>query len=96
MNHTGRKCSKASMLYNTLEFFFVPGIEAFNLLFNLLTLNEPKAVMDCIDSFKLQAMTAFNKKLVRMFHGSRGAGGWQPRPIKEGFYAFVFSQMTND
>jgi hypothetical protein len=84
MNHTGRKCSKASMLYNTLEFFFVPGIEAFNLLFNLLTLNEPKAVMDCIDSFKLQAMTAFNKKLVRMFHGSRGAVFSKRAPLASG------------
>jgi hypothetical protein len=29
-----------------------------------------------------------------MLHGSRVAGGWQPRPIKEGLYVFVFSPMT--
>ena len=31
----------------------------------LLSLNEPKAVMVCIDSFKLQTMTAFNQKFLQ-------------------------------
>ncbi len=41
------------------------GIEAFILLINLLHLNESKAIMVCLDSFKLQAMIAFNQKLLR-------------------------------
>jgi hypothetical protein len=44
------------------------GIEAFNLLFNFFTLNEPKAVMVCLDPFKLQIMTALFKSFYR---GSR-------------------------
>jgi hypothetical protein len=43
----------------------MPGIEAFNRLYNLFILNEPKGVMVCIGSFKLQTMTAFNKKFLR-------------------------------
>ncbi|MGD2084750.1 MAG: hypothetical protein PVH61_01080 [Candidatus Aminicenantes bacterium] len=77
MNHTGRKCRKASLPYNTLEFVNAPGIEAFNLLFNLFTLNEPKAVMVCIDSFKLQIMSAFNQKLLR---GVQGGGFLEKSP----------------
>jgi hypothetical protein len=34
-----------------------------------------------LDSQKL----LINKKLLQMLHGSRGTGGWQPRPIKGGF-----------
>jgi hypothetical protein len=41
---TAGKATKYRMLYNSLEF----GIEAFNLLFNLLNINEPKAVMVCL------------------------------------------------
>jgi hypothetical protein len=58
------------MLLNSLEFACKRGIEAFNLLFNLLTLNKPKAIMVCIDAFKLQAMIVFNQKLLRMLHGA--------------------------
>jgi DNA-binding LacI/PurR family transcriptional regulator len=56
----------------SLEFAYKRGIEAINRLFNLLTLNESKAVMVCIDSFMLQTMTAFNQKLLR---GVQGGGG---------------------
>jgi hypothetical protein len=34
---------------NSLEFAYKKGIEAFNILFNLLTLKEPKAVIVCIN-----------------------------------------------
>jgi hypothetical protein len=53
------------MSCNWLKVACTPGIEAFNLLFNLLAFNEPKAVMVCIDSFQLQTMTAFNQKFLR-------------------------------
>jgi hypothetical protein len=53
------------MLYYSLEFVCKRGIEAFILLFNLLPLNESKAVMVCLDSFNLQTMTAFNQKFLQ-------------------------------
>jgi hypothetical protein len=59
------------MLYNSKEFAYKWGIEAFNLLFNLLTQNEPKAVMVCIDSFKLQSMTALIKSFCGGVQGGR-------------------------
>jgi hypothetical protein len=65
------------MLNNSWKFAYKRGIEAFNLLFNLLALNKPKAVMVCIDSFKLQIMTAFNKKLLR---GVQGGGFLEKSP----------------
>ena len=58
------------MLYNSSVFVCKRGIEAFNLLFNLFSLNNPKAVMVCIDSNKLQTMTALIKSFCG---GSRGA-----------------------
>jgi hypothetical protein len=42
---TAGKSTKYRMLYNSLDFVYKKGIEAFNRLFNLLTLKEPKAVM---------------------------------------------------
>jgi len=53
------------------------GIEAFILLINLLHLNESKAVMVCIDSFKLQTMIAFNQKLLQ---GVQGGGFLEKSP----------------
>jgi len=49
----------------SLEFSSKRGIEAFILPFNHFTLNEPRAVMVCIDFFKLQTMTAVNQKFLR-------------------------------
>jgi hypothetical protein len=40
--------------------------------FYLLTINEPKAVMVCIDSSMLQTMTTFNKKFLWEVQGGRG------------------------
>jgi hypothetical protein len=54
------------------------GIEAFNQPFNPLTLNESKAVMVCIDSFKMQTMIAFNQKFLR--GGSSGGSFFKKRP----------------
>jgi hypothetical protein len=65
------------MSYNSLEFAYKRGIEAFILLLNLLTLNKPKAVRVCIDSLKLQTMTAFNQKLLR---GVQGGGFLEKSP----------------
>ena len=44
---------------------------------NPLTLNESKAVMVCIDSFKLQTMTAFNQKFLQ---GVQGGSFFKKRP----------------
>jgi hypothetical protein len=44
---------------------------------------EPKALMVCIDAFKLQTMSAFNQKLLRMLYGVRmfhGGGFFKKRP----------------
>jgi hypothetical protein len=58
---TAGKAAKFRMLWIEWKVAYKKDIEAFNLLFNLPTLNEPKSVMVCIDSFKLQAMTALIK-----------------------------------
>jgi hypothetical protein len=47
---TAEKATKYRMLCSEWKVACTKGIEAFYLLFNLLTLNEPKTVMVCIDS----------------------------------------------
>jgi hypothetical protein len=69
---TAGKAAKFRMLWIEWKVAYKKGIEAFNLLFNLPTLNKQKAVMVCIRPFKLQAMTALIKSFcggVQMFHG---------------------------
>jgi len=46
---TAGKATKYRMLSIEWKVAYKEGIEAFNLFFNLLTLNEPKAVMVCIE-----------------------------------------------
>jgi hypothetical protein len=41
-----------------------------------ITNQQPKAVMVCIDSFKLRTMTAFNQKLLRGDWISESVGQW--------------------
>jgi hypothetical protein len=39
---TAGKATKCRMVYNSMEFLYTKGIEAFKLLFNLLTLKQTK------------------------------------------------------
>jgi hypothetical protein len=80
---TAGKATKDRMLCIEWKVAYKRGIEAFN----LLTLSEPKAVIVCIDSFRLQIMTAFNKKFLRMFHGGsffKKRPPWPPEAKKLG------------
>jgi hypothetical protein len=69
--------------YNSLKFVYKRGIEAFILLFNLLPLNKPKAVMVCLDPFTLQTLTALIKSFCG---GSRGAVFSKRAPLAGGKY----------
>jgi hypothetical protein len=56
-------------------------------LFNLLTLKGPRAVMVCIDSFRLQTMTAFNEKFLQGGQGGsffkKGVGDPNPFTVSQ-------------
>jgi hypothetical protein len=74
------------MSYESRKGAYTQGIGAFIPLFNLLTLNESKAVMICIDSLKARIMTAFNKKFLQGGPGgavfSKSAPPWPPEAKK--------------
>jgi len=79
------KATRCLISCNCCKVACTPGIEAFNRLFNLLTLNETKAVMVCTDSFKLQTMTAFNEKFLL---GGPGGTVFSKRVPPGGFFYF--------
>ena len=77
------------MFWYYWEAVYKKSIEAFNLLFNLLPLNKPKAVMVCIESFKLRTMTAFNKKFLRGVQMLHGAVFTKSAPLAAGGKSYI-------
>jgi hypothetical protein len=64
-----------------------PGIETFHLLFNLLSIKKSKAVMVCIETLRLQTMTALMKSFCG---GFRGTGVRRTHPIRGGIVSEDF------